>query len=171
MTEILKLIIDKLSQYNFLTNIIPGSVLCIIFEYIVGMEIIPDSAYQAGIVFYFAGLVTGRFGSLFIEWFLKKIKVVKFAPYADFVEAEKRDAKITTLSQENNTYRAYISVCFLSILIWIYRIIVDCPNCKTIIGVSLLLLSLLVLFIFAYRKQTRYVRRRVEKNIASTSAH
>jgi apolipoprotein N-acyltransferase len=129
----------------------------------------PNSAYQAGIVFYFAGLVNGRFSSMFIEWLLvRKLKWIKFAPYSDFVEAEKTDSKITTLSRENNTYRAYISVCFLSILCWVYRLITDCPDVKVIVGVSLLLLSLLVLFVLSYRKQTNYVRRRVEKVISSS---
>lgn len=166
MNDILRLIIDKLSQYNFLTNIIPGSVLCIIFEYVVGIDIIPESAYQAGIVFYFAGLINGRVGSLIIEWLLKKTNFVKFAPYKDFVEAEKKDPKITILSQENNTYRAYISVCFISVVFWIYRLIVDCTEVKVIIGVSLLLLSLTVLFCYSYRKQTNYVRSRVEKALS-----
>lgn len=31
--EIIKLIFNKLSQYNFLTNILPGTVLCIIIKY------------------------------------------------------------------------------------------------------------------------------------------
>lgn len=167
MNDFLKLIIDKLSQYNFLTNIIPGSVLCIIFEYVVGIDVIPDSAYQAGIIFYFAGLVNGRVGSLIIEWLLKKTNFVKFAPYRDFVEAEKKDPKITTLSQENNTYRAYISVPFISIVFWIYRLIVDRPEIEVIIGVSILLVSLMVLFCYSYRKQTNYVRSRVERALSN----
>lgn len=52
--DILKIIVDKLSQYNFLTNIIPGSVLCIILKYVAEVDLIPKEAYSAGIVFYFA---------------------------------------------------------------------------------------------------------------------
>lgn len=51
--EILKLVIDKLSQYNFLTNILPGTVMCVILKYLVGYDLIPDDYYQAGIVFLF----------------------------------------------------------------------------------------------------------------------
>lgn len=162
MNDTIRLIVDKLSQYNFLTNLIPGSVLCILLEYIIGIEVIPFNAYEAGVVFYFAGLVNGRFGSLVVERILKKIKFVHFAQYKDFVAAEKIDSKISTLSQENNTYRSYISVTFLSLLFWVYRLIVDAPTLKVVIGGFLLILGLLILFMFAYRKQTNYVRSRVE---------
>lgn len=165
MMDTLKLIVDKISQYNFLTNIIPGSVLCILIEYIVGIDVIPTNAYEAGVVFYFAGLVNGRFGSLIVEKVLKKLNFVQFAPYKDFVKAEKVDPKISTLSQENNTYRSYISVAFLSLLFWVFRLIVDAPSLKVSIGGSLLLLGSLILFMFAYRKQTNYVRNRVESAI------
>ena len=119
--EILKLVIDKLSQYNFLTNILPGTVLCIILKYLVGYDLIPDDYYQAGIVFYFVGMVNSRVGSLVIEPILKAISWVKFAPYSEFLRAEKEDAKLTILSQENNVFRSYISLMFISILGYIYK--------------------------------------------------
>lgn len=53
--DIIKLIFDKLSQYNFLTNILPGTVLCIILKNLVGYDLIPTDYYQAGIVFLFRG--------------------------------------------------------------------------------------------------------------------
>lgn len=49
--EVVKIIFDKLSQYNFLTNILPGTVLCIILKFLVGYNVIPNNYYQAGIVF------------------------------------------------------------------------------------------------------------------------
>lgn len=88
--EILKLVIDKLSQYNFLTNILPGTVLCIILKYLVGYDLIPDDYYQAGIVFYFVGMVNSRVGSLVIEPILKAISWVKFAPIQSFCEQKRK---------------------------------------------------------------------------------
>lgn len=156
--EILKLVIDKLSQYNFLTNILPGTVLCIILKYLVGYDLIPDDYYQAGIVFYFVGMVNSRVGSLVIEPILKAISWVKFAPYSEFLRAEKEDAKLTILSQENNVFRSYISLMFISILGYIYK------NCSLNLRLSLnneslvLIVILFVLFLFAYKKQTSFVR-------------
>lgn len=167
--EILKLVIDKLSQYNFLTNILPGTVLCIILKYLVGYDLIPDDYYQAGIVFYFVGMVNSRVGSLVIEPILKAISWVKFAPYSEFLRAEKEDAKLTILSQENNVFRSYISLMFISILGYIYK------NCSLYLRLSLnneslvLIVILFVLFLFAYKKQTSFVRKRVENFIKNKS--
>lgn len=167
--EILKLVIDKLSQYNFLTNILPGTVLCIILKYLVGYDLIPDDYYQAGIVFYFVGMVNSRVGSLVIEPILKAISWVKFAPYSEFLRAEKEDAKLTILSQENNVFRSYISLMFISILGYIYK------NCSLNLRLSLnneslvLIVILFVLFLFAYKKQISFVRKRVENFIKNKS--
>lgn len=167
--EILKLIIDNLSQYNFLTNILPGTVLCIILKYLVGYDLIPDDFYQAGIVFYFVGMVNSRVGSLVIEPILKAISWVKFAPYSEFLRAEKEDAKLTILSQENNVFRSYISLMFISILGYIYK------NCSLDLRLSLnneslvIIVILFVLFLFAYKKQTSFVRKRVENFIKNKS--
>lgn len=167
--EILKLVIDKLSQYNFLTNILPGTVLCVILKYLVGYDLIPDDYYQAGIVFYFVGMVNSRVGSLVIEPILKAISWVKFAPYSEFLRAEKDDAKLTMLSQENNVFRSYISVMFISILGYIYK------TCSLDLRLSLnneslvLIVVLFVLFLFAYKKQTSFVRKRVENFIKNKS--
>lgn len=167
--EILKLVIDKLSQYNFLTNILPGTVLCIILKYLVGYDLIPDDYYQAGIVFYFVGMVNSRVGSLVIEPILKAISWVKFAPYSEFLRAEKEDAKLTILSQENNVFRSYISLMFISILGYIYK------NCSLNLRLSLnneslvLIVILFVLFLFAYKKQTSFVRKIVENFIKNKS--
>ena len=167
--EILKLVIDKLSQYNFLTNILPGTVLCIILKYLVGYDLIPDDYYQAGIVFYFVGMVNSRVGSLVIEPILKAISWVKFVPYSEFLRAEKEDAKLTMLSQENNVFRSYISVMFISILGYIYK------TCSLDLRLSLnneslvLIVVLFVLFLFAYKKQTSFVSKRVENFIKNKS--
>ncbi len=163
--EILKLVIDKLSQYNFLTNILPGTVLCIILKYLVGYDLIPDDYYQAGIVFYFVGMVTSRLGSLVVEPLLKAILWVKYAPYSDFLQAEKEDSKITLLSQENNVFRSYITVMFISAIIYMYKNYSLDWRCLMRDEPLVLIISLLVIFLFAYRKQTSFVRKRVENFI------
>lgn len=164
--EGLKLILDKLSQYNFVTNIVPGTVLCIVLEYFVGYDVLfTENWYMLGVLFYFVGMINNRFGSLFVEWLLKRCHIVRFAPYGDFVKAEKEDEKITKLNMENNVFRSYISVCFLAILAGGYKFI-----CSKWIWLGnqtewILVVSLLALFVLSYRKQTNYIRKRVDANI------
>ena len=160
--DILKFIAEKLSQYNFLTNIIPGSVLCILMKYFIGYDIIPNEPYQAGIIFYFVGMVNSRVGSLIIEPILKHVKWVVFSSYKDFLVAECKDSKVQVLNQENNVYRSYVSVFFILMIAFFYKhnlsIIQFVQNNETVF----LILSLLLLFLCSYRKQTNYIRKRVE---------
>ena len=160
--EIIKVLVERLSQYNFLTNIIPGTVLCILIKYLVGYDLIPNDYYQAGIVFYFVGMVNSCVGSLVIEPILKAISWVKFAPYPEFLQAEKEDSKLTILSQENNVFRSYISVMFISVISYVYKHYnLDCSQLLSDESL-ILIISLLILFLFAYRKQTSFVKKRIE---------
>jgi len=161
----LKLIIDKLSRYNFLTNILPGTVLCIILKYWIGYDFISDKNwYMLGVIFYFVGMVNNRFGSLVVEKLLQSTRFVKFAPYKDFIAAEKVDSKITTLSMENNVFRSYLSVAILSLLALLYKSIEAHCSWVENHGVVIVLALLVLLFGFSYRKQTKYVKERVEAN-------
>ncbi len=164
------MIIDKLSQYNFLTNILPGTVLCLLLHYLVGYNLLLSDYYLAGILFYFAGIVNSRLGSLVVEPLLKRLKILVFAPYSDFVKAEKQDAKLTVISQENNTYRSYVSVMFIVLLAYLYKITL--ANIEVVANneIVILLALLIVLFVCSYRKQTNYVRERVEANLKKTPA-
>lgn len=117
-----------------------------------------------GIVFYFVGMVNNRFSSLVVEPILKCTHFVNFTTYKDFVSAEKKDAKVTTLSMENNVFRSYVSVFVLSLLAYGYRYgfnaVCPCQMNQEL----LLIILLLVLFAFSYRKQTKYVKKRVVAN-------
>lgn len=163
--ETIKLLINKLSQYNFLTNIIPGTVLCIILKYFVGYNLIPEDYYLAGIVFYFVGMINSRVGSLIVEPFLKWIKWIVFAPYKDFITAEKQDEKVVVLNQENNVYRSYLSAVFISMIALLYKNTLTVYHFVQDNEIWILLGLLTILFLLSYRKQTQYVKKRVEANI------
>ncbi len=159
----LKLTIEKISQYCFLTNILPGTVLCILLRYVVGYDLLVYREwYLMGIVFYFVGIVNNRFGSLCVDYILKKLHIVTFVPYKDFISAEQKDAKITKLSIENNIFRSYISVCFLTLLALLFKLIAN--NCSFIDNnkAVIIIILLLILFVLSYRKQTNYVKKRIE---------
>lgn len=164
----LKVIIEKLSQYNILTNILPGTILCIVSTFCIGYNLlITDNWYLQGAIFYLVGIVNNRFGSLVIEPLLKRLKILEFTSYEDYIAAESKDAKITILSTENNVFRSCASLCIVSILTLIFRILEDniewINNCNFEYKIMALLILLLIFFIFSYRKQTAYVNQRVKK--------
>ena len=163
--EGIKTLIDKLSQYNFVTNILPGTMLCLMLKHIVGYDLfVTNEWYQMGIIFYFVGMVNNRFSSLVIELTMKKTKIVKFSNYKEFIDEKKKDSKITVLSMENNVFRSYISVCTISLIASLFKLIADNVNWIDEWKMQFLLVALLLLFMLSYRKQTSYVRERVEAN-------
>ncbi len=166
----LKVIIEKLSQYNILTNILPGTILCIISTFCIGYNLlVTDNWYLQCVIFYFVGIVNNRFGSLVVEPLLKRMNILKFTSYKDYIIAESKDTKVTILSTENNVFRSCVSLCVIAILALIYRVLEDniewVNNCNSEYKMMVLLILLLVVFILSYRKQTAYVNKRVKKVI------
>ncbi len=161
--EGLKLILDKLSGYNFLTNILPGTVLCILLKYIVGYDLIVSGDwYISGIIFYFVGMTNNRFGSVVIEEIAKKTGFVCFSNYKDYIKAEEKDDKIKTISTDNNVYRSYVSVLLLTLLAYVYKFSSSHLDFLEIYKVPIILCLLLLLFAASYRKQSLYVNKRVD---------
>jgi hypothetical protein len=116
-------------------------------------------------LYYFIGLVLSRIGSLLVEPVLKKLKFVIFAPYGEFVAACKADPKIDVLSESNNTYRTLCAVFLAELLLKVYeKLGAMCPLLARH-GAVVLSILLLVIVLFAYRKQTAYVTKRIRANM------
>ncbi|BBM57710.1 hypothetical protein JMUB4039_1690 [Leptotrichia trevisanii] len=154
---------NLLSSYEFFNNLFPG----IIFSY---FFILQENnffknnieLYEKLFIYYFIGLIINRIGSLLLEPTLKKLKIIEFADYLKFLEAEKMDNKITMLLLVNNMYRSFV-VVFLLCFFWLIF------KNKFLLCTSslepLIILFLLLLFFYSYKKQTEYIRQRVEKNL------
>lgn len=116
-------------------------------------------------VLYFIWLVISRFWSIVVESVLKWIWL-EFAPYKDYVKAEKLDKKIETLFMWNNTYRTLTSLSLCLIIIQLIVDIINSSFCSNLLY-YVFLIFLLILFLCSYIKQTEYIRKRV-KNIIET---
>ena len=152
--EVVTKLLDKISAYQVVNYIIPGSVLCVLLKHMVGYDIIAFSMIENVIICYFVGLVNSRLSSLILYPILKKTKFIKEAEYPNFVVAEKKDSKITILSDINN-----VLLCSLVIKN------IDCISSFVVGNINwIAIISLLILFLFSVRKQTKFVRNRVEAN-------
>lgn len=156
-------ILERISAYQFLNYLIPGTVFVYSIEYLGIYDLQDDNVILMLFGGYFAGMVMSRIGSLLFEDFLRKKKFVVFAPYDNFKEAESKDSKVTTLSTENNTYRTLFAAFVVLFVTYGLNFI----PCVSIFMHSkwmwLVLLALLcALFLFSYKKQTSYVRKSVE---------
>lgn len=155
-------IFEKLSQYSIVTNILPGSVLCLMLKYIVGYDlVISNNICEMFMVFYLVGMVNNRIGSIFVKKCLQKLSIIKEESYESFIDAETKDSKLVQLSQENNIYRCYISVALLTLLAKIYKLV----DALLVINIEIVewigLVLFLLLFVLSYRKQSEFIKKRI----------
>jgi hypothetical protein len=117
-------------------------------------------------LYYFIGLVISRIGSLTIAPVLKETGFVKFAPYGDYIKASRNDPKIEVLSEANNTYRTLAALFLVLLAVKIYARVTTLPL-RTPHGwaAPILMALLMIMFLFAYRKQVGFIRERVEHNL------
>jgi magnesium-transporting ATPase (P-type) len=93
---------------------------------------------------------------------LKKIKFLKFVPYSDFVSASKNDPKLEVLSEANNMYRTFSALFALLLLLKFYSLIQFKFTVIEAYNPYFLIILLLVIFLCAYKKQTKYIKGRIE---------
>lgn len=157
--------LDKLSSYNILNNILPGVVFCNLLNMLLGVNVIKDGIIESLFMYYFIGMVISRVGSVIVEPICKKIKVVELVPYNEFLKASLEDEKVNILLESNNTYRTMLSMSLILLIIKIYSFLKSKFIIFTILAnykTSIIIISLVILFGFSYRKQTSYIKNRAE---------
>lgn len=181
MQELVQVIIEKISAYDIFNNFLPGIVFCYITKRVTRFTFSDGEILERLFIYYFIGLIISRIGSLCVEKILKSIQInnkmtrtkepfLKFAPYSDYIEASKRDSIIKELNEKNNVYRTsivtLIAIIIVKIYDWLLYDIVKniCDGGNKIIFLVLCIIFIIV-FIFSYKKQTDYIRNRVEKCI------
>ena len=171
--ELLKTLFEKASNYDFLNHIIPGSIFCCGYQAMTGHAICGGSWVTSLVSVYFVGILISRVGSLIVEpickfKFWKVGSIVKYAQYADFIKAEKEDKKMSLLVARNNMYRTFVA---MSGMLLFYKLAAVASHSIPCLGwmqrckAELLLLAIFILFLISFRKQTTYIRQRVEKAI------
>lgn len=158
-------IIDKISQYNFFNYLYPGILFFLFAPELYGVNLLDffrDNIVASLFLAYLIGSILSRIGSLAVEPILKKFKFVKFADYSDFLVASRKDSKLNILSQENNTYRTLIALFVsLTLLHLLEDLLFHYLDSELTFFIFIILLALL--FMFSYRKHTKYIKKRVEK--------
>lgn len=158
----MKELLDKLSSYNIFNYLLPGVVFVSLSKSVTGYDLVQENLLVGVFVYYFIGMVISRIGSIVIEPLLKKSRIIRFADYEKYVIAAKKDEKIELLSEVNNTYRTIVSLALILVCIRGYRALELSAGFNEAVSIYLLCVFLFILFILAHRKQTSYVRQRVE---------
>lgn len=157
----MKEIVTKLTTYNIFNYLFPGVLYAFFIKEFFSINIIQKDLLIGFFVYYFIGSVISRIGSIFIERVLKKINFIKFVNYSDFISASQKDSKIKELSEQNNMYRTLLSLFFCLLITKL--IILGTAKIEWLKEhlIIITLSSLFLIFLFAYKKQTKYVTDRI----------
>jgi len=158
-------LLAKISSYNFLNNLLPGAVFCFVGSSITGYKLVPQETITALILYYFVGLIISRVGSILIENLLKRLKIISFAPYEDYIKASRKDTFLKVMVETNNTYRTIVSLVFCLILVKTYSWFEIRYCLYPIVKFVTLGVILIVVFMLSYRKQTNMIKERIECQI------
>jgi len=151
---------DKISSYNIFNFLLPGILFAIITDAVTDYRIVQDDLVVGLFLYYFIGLVISRIGSLLVEPVLKKLGLIPFVNYDNFIEASMVDLKIYVLSETNNMYRTFCALFLvLPLVSGLDRVVPSDPVLYIVGGI------LLVTFLFAYRRQTNYIAKRIDKAV------
>lgn len=154
-------LLDKLSSYNIFNYLLPGTLFAAAGSAYTSVNFTFDNLFIAGFAYYFFGLIISRVGSLLVEPVLKSIGFLEFAEYGEYVKACRDDTSIVELSEANNMYRTLLSLfLFLGGLFLVELILSAYPATANYLRVAAFV-ALVLLFLFSYRKQTRYINNRV----------
>jgi hypothetical protein len=157
-------ILDKISTYNIFNNLFPGVLFVVIAKKMTDYNLILKDSVLGVFLYYFIGMVISRFGSIVIEPILKKVKILQFKDYQNYVNASKKDSKIELLSEVNNTYRTINSMIFLLLLTKFFNYLSIKFQFDNSISIIIITILTFILFIFSYRKQTNYIIKRIDAN-------
>jgi len=157
----------QLSSYNLFNNLLPGVVFCVLVSQLFPISLIQEDIITGVFFYYFVGLVIGRIGSIVIEPLLKKTKIISFSSYSEYLSASKSDPKIEVLSETNNMYRAILSMTLAMALTALHFYLSEAYDSYLFYSKYIFITGLLILFGWSYRKQTQYVKSRIENSKGS----
>lgn len=160
----MKDLLDKLSTYNVFNYLLPGVLFAVFVDGLTSLKVLQKDVVIGAFLYYFLGSVVSRVGSLLVEPILLRMKFVQYAPYSEFLQAMKTDAKIELLSEQNNMYRSFIALFIsLAVVAGYDKASHSIPSLHSA-APYVCIAGLLALYLFSYRKQTAFVKQRVEAN-------
>lgn len=155
-------ILEKISSYNLFNYLLPGVLFSVLGQRL-GIIALPKAdVIVLAFLYYFIGMIVSRVGSLIVEPVLKKLKIVSYSPYADYLKASDKDAKMTGMVEANNTYRTLSATFFGLIIGLVVTSIADKLGLSAETREYWLAGMLFILFVVSFRKQSAFIVSRVK---------
>lgn len=156
-------LLEKISSYNLVTNLIPGTVLTESLRGI-GIPLVGSEKLATWLVLsYSLGLVSSRLGSLIAEPIAKRVGGFSDNTYTEFVLASQQDAKLDVLVETGNGYRTILGACLLFAFVLISNFLIPIEAKNSLKYAIICLTVILVIFGLSYKKQNSYITRRIER--------
>lgn len=164
-------ILEKLSSYNILNNILPGVVFIFFWDKsfpTMKFALSEDNLISSIFLYYFFGMIISRAGSLFIEPAFKFVKIIRFEPYSRYLQARCIDEKIPELLETDNLFRTMIATFILLFAIRIVYNYIFCPDYIFYKDIFLyIFFAFTIVFSLAYRKQTQFIVKRINDALST----
>ncbi|MBN2819308.1 MAG: hypothetical protein JXP36_10085 [Bacteroidales bacterium] len=155
-------LLNKLSSYNLFNYLFPGVLFVVLLKETTNINLIQGSIIEGVFLYYFIGLIISRIGSVLVEPVLMFFKFIKYTDPNDFKKADNLDSQIKLHLEINNMLRTLIALMF----VWLIIVVTDTLGLKidfkSEIVVILIITLLLVLFLFSFKKQTKFINRRIK---------
>lgn len=155
-------IIDKLSSYHIFNYIIPGGLFLILCNNYLNIKIEQDKFIYFFFMSYFIGIIISRVSSLVTEKIIYFVFKIKKESHEDYIKASKKDEKIEMLMQDMNMYRSICTMLIILLIIKVVKIFGLYQLIRKDFLIVLLFILLIIIFVYAYIKQTKYVISRVK---------
>lgn len=157
----MKDILEKISSYNLFNYLLPGVIFSVLGQRL-GIIALPKAdVIVLAFLYYFIGMVVSRVGSLIMEPILKKLRIIKYSPYTDYLKASEKDVKMAGMVEANNTYRTLAATFFALVIGLAVISLADKLGLSVETREYWLAGSLFVLFVFSFRKQSAFIVSRV----------
>lgn len=155
-------LLAKLSSYNIFNYLFPGALFVFAMEYLGGLTIKPPNVVVEAFVYYFIGMTISRVGSLLVEGLYLKLGLVEYADYRAYVAAKSKDKDIAMFLEQNNVYRTMVALIICLVTTNGVILLIDWLELPKQLGIASLLTAAFVIYSQSYRKQTMFIKKRVE---------
>lgn len=157
----MKDILEKISSYNLFNYLLPGAIFAVLGQRLEIIALPKADILVLAFLYYFIGMAVSRVGSLIMEPVFKKLKIVTYSPYAEYLKASEKDPKMATMVEVNNTYRTLASAFFSIVIGLVITVVADKLNLTVETREYWLTGGLFVLFVYSFRKQSAFIVSRV----------
>lgn len=161
-------ILSKISSYNIFNYLFPGAVFVVLAERLQLLTLPQMDIVTRLLIYYSAGLTISRIGSVLLEPFAKKTGLVRYSDYGDFVRACVKDPKLEVLVEQSNTYRTITAGVLCILLTWAAHQYSPTVGLSPAQATAACLVLFFLLFLISFRKQSTFVRKRVEAHTAAS---